>query len=225
MRGTYFNYYHFLITLYFVSLQISCIYQASLLPLKQNTIIKNNNNNYEEQQLKSYYYPSSSQRANEVHDLPLSDAVDDSVRTSIKKSEMMESSASNYYSSNHEDDVADDFSTGAIAGSEILHDNFESEKIIKPSDSSNNHNHNNNNVNKLVLNSKNNSSEVIVDDVKYKPNITQLQVPNLDSNSNDNSNKFSKLLFSSPSATVSTSDEQLVCKQEVNNVCKKQTHI
>ncbi|XP_070490845.1 probable basic-leucine zipper transcription factor O [Chironomus tepperi] len=172
---------------------ISCIYQASLLPLKQNTIIKNNNN-YEEQQLKSYYYPSSSQRANEVHDLPLTDDVDDSIRT-IKKSEMMESSASNYYTSNHRRDDEDDYSTGSIAADAILHENFESEKI-KPSDNS------------KVIQQKN-STEVmtIIDDVNYKPNITQLQVPNLDNNnSNDNSNKFSKLLFSSPSATVSTSN-------------------
>lgn len=201
MRCTKIN----LITLYFVSLlQISCIYQASLLPLKQNTIIKNNNN-YEEQQLKSYYYPSSSQRANEVHDLPLiDDDVDDSVRT-VKKSEMMESSASNYYTSNQKRDDEDDYSTGSLAADAILHENFESEKI-KPSDNS-----------KVIT--QRNLTEVmtIVDDVNYKPNITQLQVPNLDNNnnhsknSNDNSNKFSKLLFSSPSATVSTSNGPSVC--------------
>lgn len=166
---------------------ISCIYQASLLPLKQNTII-NQNNNY------NYYYPSPPQRANEVHELALSD---DSIRTI--KSEMMESSASNYYSSNHDDDAEDDYAAGAIAGSEILHENFESEKI-KPSDSSSS--------SKVVT--KNSTAEAIVDDMKYKPNITQLQVPNLDSNANsnnnDHTNKFSKLLFSSPSATVSTSN-------------------
>ncbi|KAL7018094.1 hypothetical protein ACKWTF_010638 [Chironomus riparius] len=172
---------------------ISCIYQASLLPLKQNTIIKNNNN-YEEQELKSYYYPSSSQRANEVHDLPLTDDVDDSVRT-IKKSEMMELSESNYYTSNHKRDDEDDYSTGSIAADALLHENFESAKI-KPSDNS-----------KVITQKNLTEVMTIIDDMNYKPNITQLQVPNLDNNnSNDNSNKFSKLLFSSPSATVSTSN-------------------
>lgn len=190
------SYSKFLLTLYFILLQISCIYQASLLPLNQ---IINNNNNYEGQQLKSYYFPSSAQRVNEVHDLLLTstDDVDDSVRTI--KSEMMESSASNYYSSSH-DDNDEDYSMGAITASDRLHENFESEKI-KPSDSSSKAIATNNNYNK---------TEAIVDDAKYKPNVTQQQVPNLDdsnnSNSNDNSNKFSKLLFSSPSATVSTSN-------------------
>jgi len=191
-------------------LQISCIYQASLLPLKQNTIIKNNNN-YEEQQLKSYYYPSSSQRANEVHDLPLTDDdADDSVRT-IKLSEMMESSESNYYTSNHKRDDEDDYSTGSIAADALLHENFESEKINKPSDNS-----------KVITQKNLTEVMTIIDDVNYKPNITQLQVPNLDnnSNSNDNSNKFSKLLFSSPSATVSTSNGPSVCIIHVHIILK-----
>lgn len=188
MHTLYYFKFNFLITLYFILLQISCIYQASLLPLKQ---IINNNNNYEERELRSYYYPSSSQRANEVHDLTLSD-VDESVGRLL--SEMMESSASNYYRD-------EDYSMGA---SEILHENFESEKI-KQSDI------------KLAAN-RSNLSEEIVDDGKNKPNIAQQQVPNLDDSksssssssslksTNDNSNKFSKLLFSSPSATVSTSN-------------------
>ena len=165
----------------YFSFQISCmLQQTSQLPLK-NTII---NSNYE--QLKSYYYPPSSQRANEVvHDLPLSD---DSISEIKIKSEMMESSASNYYSShgNSDDDEYADYAAGTISPS---HENFESEKIkIKPSDS------------KRISN----TSEIInVTEMKSKPNITQLQesqqqqVPN-----NLDNSKFSKLLFSSPSATV-----------------------
>ena len=192
MHTLYFK-FKFLLTLYLILLQISCIHQASLLPLKQ---IINNNNNYEDQQFKSYYYPStsSSQRANEVvHNLQANnhdDDIDDSIRT-VKKSELMDFSASNYYTSSHDNDDEDDYSMGAITASDILHENFESEKI-KPSDSS-----------KIVAVNVN-FTESTVDDVKYKPNITQLQVPNLDDNininnnnnknNNDNSNKFSKLL-------------------------------
>jgi hypothetical protein len=158
------------------------------MPLKDtnnNSPILKENSVDKFEQFKAYYYASL--RANEVHDLPLE-----------MKPEMMESSASNYYTPNGslDDDEYADYATNAPTPIE----SFESEKI-KPSDIK---------ILKSNSSSNNNSSEVDVTDMmKSKPNITQLQVPNLDV---ANTNKYSKLLFSSPSATVTSNGPSVSVK-------------
>jgi hypothetical protein len=184
---------------------------ASQLPLKTPiTSSNNNNNNYNNHhQLKSYYYPTSSQRANEVHDLTLIDDDGDRDDDSIIKSEMMELSASKNFYSSHNDEDDDEYSDYATGSP--LADAFESEKIVKkPSDNKKLFN-TNNDSNKasdvaLVHESEVSSSSI--------PNKTQIQrtqqthVPKLDVvdtvPSASSSSKIPKLLFSSPSATVTS---------------------
>lgn len=163
------------------------------MPLKQNTIISGSNNymqQQQQQQLNSYYYPSSLQSINEVHDLALTDGsiIDN-------KSEMMESSASNYYSHHDVDsEYSDsDYATGTIAP---LHENFESEKIVKKTSDNR----------KLLINNQSNMSEILSNSNEMNNSMQQQQQQqhslNLDA-THDNA-KLSKLLFSSPSATVTS---------------------
>ncbi|KAG5673281.1 hypothetical protein PVAND_003341 [Polypedilum vanderplanki] len=165
---------------------ISCIFQASLLPLKHNTI--NKNTNYDD--FKSYYYPSPRQRANELHD-----SIGDDNDSIVTKSEMMESSASNYYSPHQQQQQhdEDEYSDYAADVSAMSPENFESAKI------------NPNEGNKKI----NITNEMMILEVSdIKPNLTllqQQQVPiDINTNNSNSNSKFSKLLFSSPSATVTS---------------------
>jgi hypothetical protein len=111
----------------------------------------------------------------------------------------MKSSASSYYTSEDEDDYYNDYGTGTLAPSDV----FESEKIHKkPSDIKK--------INLSHISNNDTTSGVNEENINTKINTTQLlnaqsstTSENSDSNS-DSTNKFPKLLFSSPSATVTS---------------------
>lgn len=116
--------------------------------------------------------------------------------TKIEHEVMKSSASNNYYNSDGEDDYSDysDYRTGTLTPSP---QHFESEKILKkPSD-----------IKKVILRSSNIS---IHDEIAVKPNstfttskATDLEL-GIGDRINGNTNTFSKLLFSSPSATVTS---------------------
>lgn len=115
---------------------------------------------------------------------------------------MMKPSASSYYTSDDEDDY-NDYGTGTLAPSP---ENFESERINKkPSDIQKiNLSHNSSNASgvheTISNNNKVNNSQLLHSSTRSTN--TNLNLENSDSNSS--LNKFPKLLFSSPSATVTS---------------------
>lgn len=185
------------------------------MPLKHNTIISSNNdNNNENNKYKHFksYYPSFYQRTNEiVHDLNRRD------EDSETKSEIMESSESNYYSPsygthhqqpteqqsrpqqrrrNTEEDEYSDYTSDL---NEMPPEMFESAKI-KPIS--------------VDISSKkfsNISNEMTILDTKTNITKPQQEVP-IDVDTENSTSKFSKLLFSSPSATVTSNGPSVSCR-------------
>lgn len=160
--------------------QISCfcIFQTSQFPIdnRLSSLITSTANH---EKVEAFYYP------------PLN-----------HHEEMIKPSASSYYTSD-DDDYYNDYGTETRAPSP---DNFESERIInkKPSDIqkiSLSHNSNNaSSVHETISNNKLNSSQLLHARSSTKSTKTNLNLENSD----NKSNKFPKLLFSSPSASVTS---------------------
>lgn len=119
---------------------------------------------------------------------------------------MMKSSPSTYYTSDDDGGDEDDYSdygTGTLAPSP---ESFESEKIVKKSSDIKKLNlSNESSVHDEISNNKPNSTQPLYVPIPSSTisTTTNLEIENNDS-SNDRTNKFPKLLFSSPSATVTS---------------------